>query len=272
MLFLRLSPILISFLLFATSCSNYQKVLKSNDNDLKYKTAVELYDKGEYGKAYPLLEELNALYRATNKQENIYYYYAYCNYYLEDLVSAAYHFQNFAKTFPSSKRAEEMAYMAAYCYYKGSPVYSLDQTNTYKAINELQLYLNSYPSNSRLDECNDLIDKLRAKLERKSYETGVLFYNIMDYKAAALHLKNTLKDYPNTKYKDDIMLMIVKSHYALAENSIDSKKKERYKQTIDAYLVFIDKFADKKKLKEAESTYSSALSKYENLIPQNTNF
>lgn len=255
--------ITITFVLSA--CSNYQKILKSNDYDLKMKTAVELYEKKEYGKAFPLLEELISIFRATSKAEDIYYYYAYCNYHLDDLVSAAYHFQKFSKTYPNSKRAEETAFMAALCYYKGSPVYSLDQTNTYKAINELQLYLNTYPNNARVNECNELIDKLRAKLEKKDYETGLLFFNLMDYKAANVSLRNTLKNFPNTVYKEEIMLLIVKANYNLAENSIETKKKERYKQTIDAYINFIDKFADSKKVKEAESIYSSALNKYEKL-------
>ncbi|MFN4122024.1 MAG: outer membrane protein assembly factor BamD [Flavobacteriales bacterium] len=252
-------------LISLSSCSNYQKILKGNDYDLKMKTAIELYEKKEYGKAYPILEELISIFRATNKAEDIYYYYAFTNYHLDDLVSAAYHFQQFSKTYPNSKRAEETAFMAAYCFYKGSPVYSLDQTNTYKAINELQLYLNSYPNSTRVAECNELIDKLRAKLEKKDYETGLLFFNLMDYKAANVSLRNTLKNFPNTKYKEEIMLLILKSNYNLAENSVEEKKKERYKQTIDAYINFIDKFADQKKLKEAEAIYTSARSKYERL-------
>lgn len=257
--------------LIISSCSNYQKILKSNDYDLKLSTAIDLYNKKEYGKAFPLLEELISIFRATNKAEDIYYYYSYCNYHLDDLVSAAYHFQQFVKTYPTSKRAEEVAFMAAFCFYKGSPVYSLDQTNTLRAINELQLYLNAYPNTSKVEECNRLIDELRAKLERKEFETGKLLFNLMDYKAAAIHMKNMLKKYPNTIYKDDTMLMIVKAYYSLADNSIDSKKKERYKQSIDAYMLFIDKFADQKKLKEAEAVYVLALSKYERLQTQYSN-
>lgn len=265
------SILLVASMLFVAGCSNYQKILKSNDYDLKYKTAVELYEKKEYAKAFPLLEELISIFRATNKAEDIYYYYAYCHFHLDDLVSAAYHFQQFAKTYPTSARAEEVAYMAAFCYYKGSPIYSLDQTNTYRAINELQLYLNNYPNNKRVEECNELIDELRAKLEKKDYETGLLFYNVMDFKAASAHLKNTMKQYPNSKYKDEIMLLIIQSDFKLADNSIDSKKKERYKQTIDDYMIFIDKFADPIKRKEAESIYANALNKYESLQTQNIN-
>ena len=46
----------------------------------------------------------------------------------------------------------------------------LDQTNTYDALKELQLFINTYPNSSRIPECNDLIDKLRTKLEYKDYQ------------------------------------------------------------------------------------------------------
>lgn len=255
-------------MLLLASCSNYQKVIKGSDYDKKYELAMKLYDKKDYQKAYPLLEELVSVYRGTARAENIYYYYCYCNYYLDDLISASYHFEQFAKTYPTSPRAEEAAYMNAYCYFLGSPEYSLDQSNSLRAIEELQLFINQYPNSTRIPECNDLIDKLRAKLERKAYETAMLYYKTMDYKAAIVALKGVLTAYPGTRYQESVRFTILKSHFLLAENSIDSKKYERYKQTMDVYMSFIDKFAAGKDAREAESIYNKAKARYETLKPQ----
>ena len=255
---------LLSFVLLITfsSCSNYQKVLKSNDYAKKYEVALQLYNKKDYQKAYPLLEELVSVKRGTKEAEDIYYYYCYCNYYLDDLISASYHFAQFAKTYPASEKAEEAAYMNAYCYYLGSPVYSLDQSNSYRAIEELQVFINKYPNSTRISECNELIDKLRAKLEVKSYEKGMLYFKMSDYKAAIVSLNNTLKDFPMTEYKETILFTIVKANFLLAQNSYENKKAERYKATIDAYNIFIDKFADGKYAKEANSIVEKAREKY----------
>lgn len=250
--------LLISF----SSCSNYQKVLKSNDYAKKYEVALQLYNKKDYQKAYPLLEELVSVKRGTKEAEDIYYYYCYCNYYLDDLISASYHFAQFAKTYPASEKAEEAAYMNAYCYYLGSPVYSLDQSNSYRAIEELQIFINKYPNSSRIAECNELIDKLRAKLEVKSFEKGMLYFKMSDYKAAIVSLNNTLKDFPMTEYRETILFTIVKSNFLLAQNSYENKKAERYKATIDAYNIFIDKFANGKYVKEANSIVEKAREKY----------
>jgi outer membrane protein assembly factor BamD len=247
----------------AAGCSDYQKVLKGNDYTRKLELATQLYNKKDYNKAFPLLEELVSVKRGTREAEDIYYYYCYCNYYLDDLISASYHFAQFAKTYPASEKAEEAAFMNAYCYYLGSPNYSLDQSNSYKAIEELQLFVNRYPNSSRIEQCNELIDKLRKKLEIKSFQKAMLYHKTSDYKAAIIALNNTLRDFPMTEYKEQILFTILKSNYLLAENSYEEKKAERYKATIDAYNVFIDKFATGKYVSEAQVIANKAKARYQ---------
>ena len=256
------SGLLFLLLLTFISCSNYNKVLKSNDYTLKKQTAIELYNKKDYQRAYPLFEELVAVTRGTANAEDMYFYYCYCNYYLDDLISAGYHFQQFAKTYPSSPKAEEASYMNAYCYYLGSPDFTLDQTNSIKAIQEMQLFINQYPNSTRIQECNDLIDKLRDKLEKKAFESAMLYYQMMDYKAASMSLKNMLADYPNSQFKEEAMFTVVKANYLLAENSVENKKMERYKSTLDDYNAFINKFAVGKYANQAKEVYDKALIKY----------
>ena len=53
----------------ATSCGEYQEVLKSKDLDFKFGKAVEYYEAGEYNKAYPIFDELITLYRGTERRK-----------------------------------------------------------------------------------------------------------------------------------------------------------------------------------------------------------
>jgi outer membrane protein assembly factor BamD len=152
--------------------------------------------------------------------------------------------------------------MNAYCYYLGSPDFTLDQTNSIKAIQEMQLFINQYPNSTRIQECNDLIDKLRDKLEKKAFESAMLYYQMMDYKAASMSLKNMLADYPNSQFKEEAMFTVVKANYLLAENSVENKKMERYKSTLDDYNAFINKFAAGKYADQAKEVYDKALIKY----------
>jgi len=259
------SGLVIVGVMILASCTGYNRLLKSTDFELKYEKAVKYYNAGDYNKALPLLEELITIYKGTSKGEKVYYYYAYTNYALGDYILAGYHFGNFAKTFPTSDKAEECAYMYAYCYYLDSPDYNLDQTNTYKAIDQLQLFINKYPASDSLQRCNQLIDNLHEKLERKSYETAKLYYNLSDYKAAIQSMTDVMKDYPDSKYSEELSFLIVKSNYLLAEKSIESKKKERFSNTVNAYHNFVENFPDTKYSKEAENIYNSTLKELDKL-------
>jgi outer membrane protein assembly factor BamD len=260
----------VLLLLSCFACNDFKKLQRSNDLDKKYEMAVKYYEKGDYLKSSILLEELITLYRGTARAEKIYFYYAYTNYELGDYNVAAYQFKVFVKNFPTSVHAEECAYMNAYCYYLNSPHYSLDQTDTYKAINEFQLFVNQYPKSSRVQESNTMIDKLRAKLEKKAYETAKQYYYIGDYQAAVISFRTILKEFPTSEQKDELNFLVLKSNYLLAVNSIEAKKKDRIDQTIDTYLKFVDSFPQSRYISDAQGIYESALKLKEKLKTKST--
>lgn len=248
-----------------SACSKYQQVLKSPDLDHKFKMAKQYYEEEQYFKALPIFDELNTLYRGTAKAEEVYYYLAYTHYGLSEHLLAGYHFRNFALTFPNSERTEEMSYMNAYCYYLQSPSYSLDGSNTMRAIDELQFFVDIYPESERVVTCNTLIDELRGKLEQKFFHVAKLYYDTEDYRSAIVALKNVLLDYPDTDYSEEIHFLILDANHLLASNSVNSKQKERWSNTVSAYHQFVDKFESSKKLKDAESIYNKANKQLEKL-------
>lgn len=256
---IKLIGLLFVFLsLGFVSCSEYQRVLKSSDYELKYTKAMELYEKEDYARAVALFDELMSIYKGTKKAEDVYFYYAYCHYGQKDYILAGHYFRNFALTFPLSNRAEEAEYLGAYCYYLDSPRYSLDQTYTLKAIEEMQFFINKRPKSERISEANDIIDKLRGKLETKSFENARLYYDLGDYKASTTALKNSLKEYPDSQYREEILFLIVKSSYELANNSVVSKKTERFQSTLNEYYTFVNTFPESKNTKEVQKIYENA--------------
>jgi len=247
-----------------TSCSKYQRLLKSNDYALKLDMAVKYYEKHDYYRALQLFDEVIIVYRGKEQAEKIQYYYAYCYYGQTDYIMASYHFKNFAKIYPNSKYAEECLYMSAYCKYMDSPSYTLDQSSTQEAIKELQLFINFYPKSNRVAEANKLIDDLRLKLSTKAFEIAKLYYKTESYNAAQIAFANVLKDFPETSNREEILYYIVKSNYNYARLSVDSKKQDRYKNVIEAYNNLITNFPQSKYRKEADDISKSALSNIEN--------
>ncbi|MFZ4398625.1 MAG: outer membrane protein assembly factor BamD [Bacteroidales bacterium] len=247
-----------------TSCSKYQKLLKSNDHARKLEMGIKYYEKHDYYRALQMFDNVIAIYRGKEQAEKIHYYYAYCYYGQNDFIVASYHFKNFAKIFPNSKYAEECLYMSAYCKYLDSPSYTLDQSSTQEAIKELQLFINYYPKSERVAEANKLIDGLRLKLIEKAFEIAKLYFKTESYNAAQIAFTNILKDFPETTYREEIMYYIIKSNYYYAKNSIDSKKQERYKTVIDAYTALLSIYPESKFKNLAENLYNNAILIYEN--------
>ncbi len=253
---LSISLLLASFLL--SSCGEtYQKVLKSTDFDYKYEKAMEYYEKEDYHKAIPLLEELRSLHIGVKDVEKINFLYAYAHYYQKDYLMAAYYFKGFTEYYPKSVYVEECEFMVGYCYYEMAPKPELEQTYTLRAIDGLQLYVNAYPYGEYVERSNTLMDELRKKLEDKAYINANLYYKIRNYKAAINALQNVLKDFPETNRKEEIYYQIFKSNYLLAQRSIESKKEERFNNTVTAYYQLLDKYPSSKYIKEAERIYDA---------------
>ncbi|MFZ4263502.1 outer membrane protein assembly factor BamD [Sphingobacterium sp. HJSM2_6] len=256
--------LIVVLLLFSglTSCkSKFEKLRASNNIQMKYQEAVKYYEKGKYSKALTLFEELVAKYRGTAEAEDLFYYTSYASYRLKDYISARYHFKSFADNYPNSARAEECRFMSAYCYYLDSPRSNLDQDNTKKAIDQLQLFVNLYPESERAEEAGNLIQDLRDKLEKKAFDNAKLYFNMGlpdDYRAAVIALENVLKQYPDTKHAEEVEFLLVKSQYLFADNSFPHRQEDRFNQMLDYYDSFTEHFPESKYNAELNSLRSSA--------------
>ena len=245
---------LVFALLLSTGCKSvYEEVRASNDPVRILKTADDFFEKEEYYKAQTLYEQIIPFYRGKKEAEQLFYNYSYTYYHQDQFLLSAYYFNNFVSTFYNSDKREEMAYMSAYSNYLMSPNHKLDQTPSLQAIEELQNFINLYPNSPRVDECNELMDELRAKMEKKSYSQGKLYYDLKSYQSAVSSLENTLKDFPETDRAEEIRYLIIKSSEELARNSIYEKMQRRLEKTIDLCDAFKRKYPESPKQNEISS-------------------
>lgn len=258
-----LAMVLASIVLF--SCSDFSKALKEKDVDKKYAKAIEYYNEGEYHKSMALLEELIGLTRGTSRAEDTYYYYAMSHFMVKDYYLGNYYLNTFCKTFANSPKAEACLFNAAYCSYKLSPEFSLDQQDTRSAVDQFQLFLDTYPKSALRDSANHMIEFMNSKVERKNYQNARLYYQTEKYKAAVTALTKFLQDYPGSPYAEEARFLIVKSYYLFAEGSIEEKKLERYRSASESYLTFATAFPQSKWLNEAESYHKRSLKEIDKL-------
>ncbi|MDD3078874.1 MAG: outer membrane protein assembly factor BamD [Paludibacter sp.] len=244
-----------------SSCGEYQKILKSNDPELKYNKAVEYFDKGDFMRASTLFDEIAVYYKGTERSETILNYLAKAYMGQKDYYSASEYFKTYAKTYPKGKYIVEAKYMIGYCYYLDSPDARLDQTATYNAITALQEFLDIYPESDKVPEAEKLLEEMTNKLAYKELLNSRLYYNLgnymgNNYESAVITAQNALKNYPSNEYREDFEMIILRSKYQEALQSVYEKRIERYRNTIDEYYSYVNEFPDGKMRKQADKIFN----------------
>ena len=213
--------------IFFSSCSEYQNALKNEDVATKFDVGTKLYDAGKYSKAVRLFEQLAPSYRGKPQGEKLFYMYAQSLYKTKQYYLAGYQFDSFNSGYPRSEKAEECSYLAAKSYSMLSPVYSIDQTDTFKAIEKVQEFIDRYPNSQFIADANVTSKKLNEKIERKVFENALQYNKISNYKSALIALDNFIVDYPGTSFKEKALYYKLDSAYLLAMNSVYVKMEER---------------------------------------------
>jgi outer membrane protein assembly factor BamD len=245
------------------SCSEYQKLLKSDDAELKYTKAVEYFDKGDFMRASTLFDAIATYYKGTERSETVLNYMAKSYMGQKDYFSASEYYKTYVKTYPKGKYVIESKYMIGYCYYLDSPDARLDQTSTYKAIGAFQEFVDVYPESERVSQANKLLEELNNKLAYKAYINAKLYYNLgnylgNNYESAVITAQNALKTFPSTSYREELLMLILDSKYEQAIQSIEEKKLERFRNTIDEYYNYINEFPAGKYRKQADRILSES--------------
>ena len=256
-MFQKIVKLILIALIFGgvmTSCE-YEKILKSTNYRLKYNKALEYYHEEDYSRAIGLFEQINPALKATDRADTVQYYLANAYYNQRDYILAKHYFNDFYQTFGNHQWAEEAEFMSAYCDYKMSPRPSLEQKHTYRAINSFELFIRRHPESPKSKEAHDLIKELRDKLAIKAYNAAKLYYDMEDYKAAIISLNNCLKRFPNTKHREEIRFLILKSNFLLASNSIKAKEQQRYQSTLDEYYTFVNQYPESEYNEEVKNIY-----------------
>ena len=241
-------------------CGDYQKVLKSTDPELKWEKAQEYFADQRCIQSLPLLQELIGLFRGTERMEDVYFMYAEAHLCVEDWYMGRYTMRNFAKTFPTSDRSEEAEFQAALCSYRLSPGPELDQSETRAAMDELQLFLDRYPTTGLKDSCNSMIAKLRDKLEVKAWNSAKLYFTTGKYQSASRALQHFMDDWPVSRFAEEAQFLVLKSRFMYAEQSTARRQAERYADAIESYFTFAARFPESALLREAEQFHRKSRS------------
>ncbi|MGB1283329.1 MAG: outer membrane protein assembly factor BamD [Polaribacter sp.] len=247
--------LLFSLLLF--SCGEYQKVLNKGTTEEQYKMATKMYESKKYTKALRLFEKITPAYRGKPQMERIQFMVALSNFNEKLYSISGYYFDRFVKNYPKSSKKEEAAFLSAYSYKLASPVFSLDPTDTNKALDAFQNFINTYPNSDKIEEANKHYKELRYKLQKKYFEIAKTYYrtaeyDLRNYKAAIQAFDNLLADYLGSEFKEEALYYRLKAAHDFVQKSFDRRKPARIKDAIEAYQKLKRSFPKSKFMKDAD--------------------
>ena len=244
--------ILIFVAFVSVSCSEYNKVLNKGTSAEKYKLATDLYEAKKFSKALRLFELVTPAYKGKPQMQRIQFMVAQSHFNTKDYYSAAYYFERFAANYPKSSKREEAQFMSAKSYYLASPKYSLDQTDTKKALTSFQKYIDAYPDSKRLAESNKMVKALQYKLEKKHFEIAKQYYEIGYFKSAITAFDNLTSEFLGTTFREQALFYKLKASYELGMRSTERKKAGRLKAAIKAYEKLKRNYPESGFLKESD--------------------
>ena len=237
-------------LIVLSGCSAYNDVLKGDDFAAKFELANGLHEDGDYDKCIVLYEQVYQHAPKSSEGELSYYKMAKSYYEDGDYYMAGYFFGSFVQRYPYSLRNEESYFLTAMCSVNNSPKWSLDQTETYAALNAVQSFIDKYPNSPLVDSCNTIIDVLSYKLEFKDFNKVLQYSKTENFKAALAYADIFVGKYPLSIHDEEVQFLAVKNGYYLTINSIESKKKERVEETITRYRNFVSEYPASEYLNE----------------------
>lgn len=248
---------LLVFSLLMFSCGEYQKVLNKGTTEQQYKMAVKLYENKKFAKALRLFEKITPAYRGKPQMERIQFMVAQANFNEKNYSTSGYYFDRFAQNYPKSSKKEEAAYLSAYSYKLASPRFSLDPTDTKKALEAFQNFINTYPDADRFLEANVHYKELRLKLQKKHFEIAKTYYRTADYdlrnyKASIQAFDNLLEDYLGSEFKEEALYYRFKAAHDFVLKSTARRKPERIKDAIEAFDKLERNFPESQFLEESK--------------------
>ena len=257
----------VVFLLMMTvllsSCGEYNKILKSTDYELKYSYAKKYFNAKQYSKSATLLDELVTIFKGTAYAEESLYLLAQSYYVQKYYQTASQYFETYYTTYPKGEFTELSRFYSGYGLYLDSPDPRLDQSQTYKAIEQVQLYLEYYPQSERAEEAQNIMFELQEKLAYKELMATRLYFNLGTYmgnnfQSCVITAQNALKNYPYSKYREEFMFLIIRAKYELALVSVEEKLQGRYRDVVDEYYNYMNEYPEGNYVKQVTKFYDYA--------------
>lgn len=261
-----------SNLFLALCCSLFLLAGCGSGGRIAYDTPQEafgkgraLYEEGKYDAAVTYFQGVFSFGRTHQWAADAQLYLARTYRENKEYLLAANEYERFTKIYRSDPRLSEVNFEWAETYFFMSPPPALDQSDTKRAIQEFQLFLDRFPNDPLVDQAQEKIVELRTKLAEKQFATAKLYERRELFEASAISFEAVFDLYPDTPWAQPALVGAIKMYIAFSDQSIRSRQTERLQSAIKNYDRLTQIFEQSEHHEEAKAYYEDAKAKLQEL-------
>ncbi len=188
---LRFLPFLLAALMAVACSSNKPRRIVTVDEAMS--KSMRAFHKERYFDAADRFAQMSIDYAGSALMDSITFMEAECQFQLKEYLLAAELFEELISRYPRSHLVDQSRFRVAESYYELSPVYGLDQSFTYQAIDEYQSLLDDFPDSELREEAENRLNACRYKLALKDFKNAQLYYRMTEYEACLNYIDDAVE-------------------------------------------------------------------------------
>ena len=216
------------FMIFVGGCGS-SEATKEVSVEERFKDAMEQFNDRDYLDAINEFKAISLQYPGSAYADDAQYYLGECHFKRGEFLLAAYEYGDMKRSFPASSLVPDAQYKLGLSYYELSPPARLDQRYTTKAKDELQAFVEYYPSHEMAPDAEARIRELTDKLAEKAYNSAKLYQRMERYRAALHYLDEITERYHDTNFAP-------LSYLTKTEIEISRKRYRSAKETVSKFI------------------------------------
>ncbi len=258
----------LTVIFLLVSCRSQDLIRPGDSLQVAFEKAYAQFEQENWRDASQAFETVISIGRGTEFGQDAQFYLAESYFNDRRYMMAASEYERYSSSHPNSERREYSDFMIGKSYYNLSPRFNIDQTYTYRAIEQFRLYMARYPNSDRITEAGERIDELRNKLARKEFEAGEFYMRTGRYNAATVSYDLVIDRYPESRWAERALVRKIEAYVLYADNSIPARQEERYRKAVEAYDTYIQLFPRGDNRSDAEDHYDRALTALEQITDE----
>jgi outer membrane protein assembly factor BamD len=250
--------ILITAALVFVSCRSKDLIRPGDSLEVAFEKAMNQFENENYAEAARAFDIVISIGRGTDIGQDSQFYLAESYFRQRRYLLSASEFNRYVQFHPTSPRRETAEFKEALSYYYLSPRFKLDQTYTQRAIERFRLFNDRYPNSEYQAEAVSYIEELRSKLARRDFNAADFYMRTNRYNSAAIYYGLVIDNYPESQWAERALVMQIEAYILYAENSVDRRQEERFRQALQSYSTYLQLFPQGEHRSRAEDLYDRA--------------